>query len=66
LGILSVALAGIFLGVLSTIRSRLWYVGDGFGIENSVLTIVLILGFSIYLFLKARQQDRIFKPFWKR
>ena len=105
LGILSVALAGIFLGVLYTIRSRLWYplavhvgwnffqyffglpisgkddfvyfldasrkgptwyVGDGFGIENSVLTIVLILGFSIYLFLKARQQDRIIKPFWKR
>lgn len=105
LGILSVALAGIFLGALYTIRSRLWYplavhvgwnffqyffglpisgnddfdyfmnasregpawyAGDDFGIENSVLTIILILGFSIYLLYRAGMQDRIIKPYWKR
>jgi len=105
LGILSVAMAGIFLGALYTIKSRLWYplavhvgwnffqyffglpisgndefvyfmdasrdgpawfVGGGFGIENSILSVMLILGFSIYLLYRAREQDRIIKPFWKR
>lgn len=105
LGILSVAVAGIFLGVLYTLRSRLWYplavhvgwnffqyffglpisgnddfdyfmnasregpdwyAGGAFGIENSVLTIILILGFSIFLFYRARQQGSIIKPFWKK
>ena len=105
LGILSVAIAGIFLGALYTFRSRLWYplavhvgwnffqyffglpisgkddfhyfmdasregpewfVGGGFGIENSVLAVVLILGVSIYLLYQARMQDRIIKPYWKR
>ena len=105
LGILSVAVAGIFLGVLYTLKSRLWYpiavhigwnffqyffglpisgkddfvyfmdahregpawyAGGDFGIENSILTVILILGFSIFLFYRARQQDRIIKPFWKR
>jgi hypothetical protein len=105
LGILSVAVAGIFLGVLYTLKSRLWYpiavhigwnffqyffglpisgnddfvyfmdasregpawyAGGDFGIENSVLTVFLILGFSIFLLYWARQQGRIIKPFWKR
>lgn len=105
LGILSVALAGVFLGVLYTMRSRLWlplavhvgwnffqyffglpisgnddfkyfldatregpewFVGGGFGIENSVLAVVLILGVSIYLLYRAGIQDRIIKPCWKR
>ena len=105
LGILSVALAGVFLGVLYTMRSRLWlpfalhvgwnffqyffglpisgkddfkyfleasregpewFVGGGFGIENSVLAIVLILGVSIYLLNRARVQGRIIKPYWKK
>jgi len=105
LGILSVAVAGIFLGVLYTLKSRLWYpiavhigwnffqyffglpisgkddfvyfmetsregpawyAGGAFGIENSVLTVILILGLSIFLFYRARQQDMIIKPYWKR
>ena len=105
LGIFSVALAGVFLGVLYTMRSRLWlpfalhvgwnffqyffglpisgkddfkyfleasregpewFVGGGFGIENSVLAIVLILGVSIYLLNRARVQGRIIKPYWKK
>jgi membrane protease YdiL (CAAX protease family) len=105
LGIFSVAVAGIFLGVLYTIRARLWYplavhvgwnffqyffglpisgnddfeyfmiasregpawfVGGDFGIENSVLAIILILGLTIYLLHLARKQDRIIQPYWKR
>ncbi len=105
LGILSVAVAGIFLGVLYTLKSRLWYpiavhigwnffqyffglpisgkddfvyfmdasregpawyAGGDFGIENSILTVILILGFSIFLLYRARQQGRIIKPYWKR
>lgn len=105
LSILSVALAGVFLGALYTIRSRLWlplavhvgwnffqyffglpisgndnfkyfldasregpewFVGGGFGIENSVLAIVLILAVSIYLLYRARMQGRIVIPYWNR
>ena len=104
LGILSAALAGVMLGVIYTIRGRLWYplaihvgwnffqyffglpvsglddfeyfmdasregpawfVGGAFGIENSVLTILMILGLSAFLIYRIRITGKFVKPFWK-
>ena len=104
LGILSAALAGVMLGVIYTIRGRLWYplaihvgwnffqyffglpvsglddfeyfmdasregpewlIGGGFGIENSLLTILMILGLSAFLIYRIRITGKFVKPFWK-
>ena len=104
-GILSAASGGIMLGVMYTIKGRLWlplsihvgwnffqyffglpvsgvvdfqyfmnasregpawFVGGGFGIENSFITIFLILGLSGFLLYRVRIMGKIIKPFWKR
>ena len=104
-GILSAALAGVMLGVIYSLRGRLWYplaihvgwnffqyffglpvsglddfeyfmeasregpkwlIGGGFGIENSLLTILMILGLSAFLIYRIRITGKFVKPFWKK
>lgn len=43
-----------------------WFVGGGFGIENSVLTILMILGLSAFLIYRIRITGKYIKPFWKK
>ena len=43
-----------------------WYAGGGFGIENSVLTILMILGLSAFLIYRIRITGKYIKPFWKK
>jgi membrane protease YdiL (CAAX protease family) len=43
-----------------------WFVGGGFGIENSLLTIVLVLGLSGLLIFRVSTMGRIIKSFWKK
>jgi len=43
-----------------------WFVGGGFGIENSSLTILMILGLSAFLIYRIRITGKYIKPFWKK
>jgi len=43
-----------------------WLIGGGFGIENSLLTILMILGLSAFLIYRIRITGKFVKPFWKK
>ena len=43
-----------------------WLIGGGFGIENSMLTILMILGLSAFLIYRIRITGKFVKPFWKK
>ena len=43
-----------------------WFIGGGFGIENSLLTIFLISGLSAFLLYRASIGRKIIKPYWKK
>jgi hypothetical protein len=43
-----------------------WFVGGGFGIENSLLTIFLVLGISGLLLYRVRTMGKIINPYWKK
>lgn len=43
-----------------------WITGGDFGIESSVISVVLILGLGIYILYKAGERGLIVKPQWKR
>ena len=43
-----------------------WLIGGGFGIETSLLTILMILGLSAFLIYRIRITGKFVKPFWKK
>lgn len=43
-----------------------WFVGGGFGTENSLVTILLVLGISGLLLYRIRTMGMIIKPGWKK
>ena len=43
-----------------------WFVGGGFGIENSLVTILLVLGLSGLLIYRVRAMGKFRRPFWKK
>lgn len=50
----------------ATREGQEWFVGGGFGIENSIITILLVLGISVFLIIRSRKMGRIIRPYWKR
>jgi membrane protease YdiL (CAAX protease family) len=50
----------------ATRRGPEWFIGGGFGIENSLLTIILISGLSVFLLYRASIKGKIVRPYWKK
>lgn len=43
-----------------------WFTGGGFGIEDSLLTILLVFGLSAWLIVRIVKTGRMVAPFWIR
>jgi membrane protease YdiL (CAAX protease family) len=50
----------------ATREGPVWFVGGGFGIENSIIAIVVILGLSAFLLYRTRAAGKMIRPYWKK
>ena len=50
----------------SLIKGNPWLTGGAFGIEASVISVVLGLGVGIYVLVQAVRQNRIMRGLWWR
>ena len=52
--------------VRSTLEGPAWLAGGGFGMEASLVTVVLLTALAIYLLVVVRRRGLVVDPFWVR